>query len=276
VPRARAWWCARRPRWRSGSPWKPASRRSRLLAWLGLRGRRYRATCTRKHARRSAVRDVLRHALERRNGSPNRPSSPRNIGARPRGRPCNRCRCDHRLPQLPPRDLRATGRIGMEEIIHSSILATVPLLLAALGGIVAERSGVLNVGLEGLMLAAALATAWAGSASTDFLGFLAALAVALAFGPVLWWGVVAWAADQVVVGIAFNILVLGVTSYLFAVLSRGSFEAMSTSGHTAFPIPGLSDVPWLGQFFQVHWITYTAYVLVPFVFFVLFRTGLGL
>jgi ABC-type uncharacterized transport system permease subunit len=163
----------------------------------------------------------------------------------------------------------------METIIQTSIVAGIPLLLAALAGIVAERTGVLNVALEGLMLGGAFSAAWAGSAGTDVLGFVAAIGFGLAAGLGLAWVMVVLRGDQVVVGIAFNILVLGATSYLFAVISGGKFGALKTSEHHEYAIPGISEVPWLGVFFRVHWIVYATYLLVPLAYFVIFRTGLG-
>jgi simple sugar transport system permease protein len=163
----------------------------------------------------------------------------------------------------------------MQTIIQSSLVSGLPLLLAALAGIVAERTGVLNIALEGLMLGGAFCAAWAGSSSTDFVGFLAAIGFGFAAGIALACVMVVLRGDQVVVGIAFNILLLGVTSYLFAVVSGGQFGSLRTSEHHEYAIPGLSDIPWVGVFFRVHWIGYAAYALVPVIFFVLFRTGLG-
>jgi simple sugar transport system permease protein len=157
-------------------------------------------------------------------------------------------------------------------------LAAVPFLLAALGGIIAERAGVLNIGLEGLMLSAALVAAWAAaSADTEVAGVMAAVGLGLALGLLLGGIMVALRGDQVVVGIAFNILALGLTSYALDVITgRGGLQALSVpSGSVTVRIPGLADIPWIGALFDQHYLAYVAYILVPTIFYLLFRTGLG-
>lgn len=166
----------------------------------------------------------------------------------------------------------------MTEIIAASVLAAVPFLLAALGGIIAERAGVLNIGLEGLMLSAALVAAWAAaSADTEVAGVMAAVGLGLALGLLLGGIMVALRGDQVVVGIAFNILALGLTSYALDVITgRGGLQALSVpSGSVTVRIPGLADIPWIGALFDQHYLAYVAYILVPTIFYLLFRTGLG-
>lgn len=166
----------------------------------------------------------------------------------------------------------------MRDIIAASVLAAVPLLLAALGGIIAERAGVLNIGLEGMMLSAALAAAWvAASAATEVAGIAAAVGIGLVLGLSLGGIMVALRGDQVVVGIAFNILALGLTSYALDVITgRGGLQALSVpSGSIRARIPGLADIPWIGAFFDQHYLAYVAYALVPILFYALFRTGLG-
>lgn len=166
----------------------------------------------------------------------------------------------------------------MREIISASVLAAVPLLLAALGGLVAERAGVLNVGLEGLMLFGAFACAWTAAFSgVESAGFFAALGAGALLAALLAVVVVSLRADQVVVGIAFNILALGVTSYgLDVITSRKGLEALTIPrGDVKQEIPGLDEIPWLGAVFDQHWIAYLAYALVPACIVLIFKTGVG-
>lgn len=163
----------------------------------------------------------------------------------------------------------------MQTIIETTIVVALPLTLVALAGLIAERTGVLNIGLEGFMLGGAFAAAWAGSASTDPLGFLAAIGFGLVTGLILAYVMVMLRGDQVVVGIGFNILVLGATSYLYSAVSGGEYGGFRTGETHQYPIPGLADIPWVGALFDVHWIGYITYALIPITFFVLFRTGLG-
>ena len=166
----------------------------------------------------------------------------------------------------------------MSDILNATVVAGVPLLLAALGGVIAQRSGVLNIGLEGLMLVGAWVAAWAAAAfGTEQAGFWFALLFGAAFGLLLGWITVGLRGDQVVVGIAFNILALGATSYLFDVLIRGGgLEAMSVPrGSITQRIPGLAAIPGIGVLADQHWMAYMTYLCVPAIWYLMFRTGIG-
>lgn len=161
----------------------------------------------------------------------------------------------------------------MELLISTTVVLGMPLLLAALGGIVAERTGVLNMGLEGLILGAAFVTALVAGAGSVPAGLFAGLAFGGLAGLALGWLVVVARADQVVSGIAFNLVVLGLTGYLFGLMQASD---LTTAGGGAIRVPGLADIPWLGQLFDQHWLAYVGYILVPVAALVIFRTGLGI
>ena len=108
----------------------------------------------------------------------------------------------------------------MTEFLAAAIRIATPLLLAALGGILSERAGVFAVGLEGMMLAGAFsATIGAWASGSDAAGIVLALlggaAIALAVAVVA----VRYRADNMVTGLAANILALGLTSYLLRVMA---------------------------------------------------------
>ena len=166
----------------------------------------------------------------------------------------------------------------MSNVVNATVLAGVPLLLAALGGVIAQRSGVLNIALEGLMLIGAFVAAWTAALfDAEQAGFWFAMLFGAAFGLLLGWITVGLRGDQVVVGIAFNILALGTTSYLFDVLiRRGGLEAMSVPrGSFTQRIPGLAAIPGIGVLADQHWMAYLTYLCVPAVWYLLFRTGIG-
>lgn len=167
----------------------------------------------------------------------------------------------------------------MTEFLAAAIRIATPLLFAALGGILSERAGVFAVGLEGMMLAGAFAAtvgAWAsGSASV---GVLLALVGGAAIGLAVAVVAVRYRADNMVTGLAANILALGLTSYLLRVLAGGGQPvAIHLAPLSAWPIPGLSDIPVLGPLLFMHPpLTYLAVLGCVVLTWFLGRTQAGL
>ena len=157
-----------------------------------------------------------------------------------------------------------------------AVALMIPILWAALGETIAEQAGVLNIGIEGVMLCAALATA-AGYRYTGnlYAGLPAALAAGLVCGVVLSLLYVQIGTDQVVTGILFNILALGLTTTIY-IEFFGNGGGLPTT-LPKIPLPLLSDIPWLGDiFFDQNILTYTCFLAVPIVFYVMRRTWFGL
>ncbi len=153
-----------------------------------------------------------------------------------------------------------------------------PLLLAAVGEIYAERSGVLNVGIEGTILLGALAAYLATYVCGDpWPGVLAALGAGLIANLFLAWMYVTVMASQVVVGIIFNLFAMGLASYVYrATMGSGSM----TAGIAMLPnvsIPVLSDIPVLGPvLFSQSAMLYLTLAIVLAGGWLLFRTRFGL
>src|SRR5918997_332564 len=145
--------------------------------------------------------------------------------------------------------------------LASTIRLATPLLLAALGGLYSERSGVINIALEGLMLAgaftAAAVTHWVGD---PWLGLLAGIGAGAAVAAVHAVACIRFRADQVVSGTAINILMTGVPALL-----SGAF--FLSSGSTP-QVPKENLIPWTP--------VVLAFLLVPVTWYVLFRTPFGL
>ena len=168
----------------------------------------------------------------------------------------------------------------MDEIPHfleAAVRTATPLALAALGEVLVERSGVINIGLEGMIVAGAFgALVGAGSGSVA-LGFAAAMGAGALMG-VIAGGFIAWLrADQIVTGTAVTLLGLGITGALYRTMFgvTGAGLAIPTSGPV--PIPLLSSVPWIGPaLFAQPAITYLTYLLFPLLWLLLFRTHAGL
>ncbi|ASM75241.1 MULTISPECIES: ABC transporter permease [Roseobacteraceae] len=153
-----------------------------------------------------------------------------------------------------------------------------PLLLAALGELFAERSGVLNIGIEGVMLLGALAAYLATWVfGSPWIGVLAGMASGLASGLFLGFMYVTVQASHVVVGIIFNIFALGLASYVYRLALSGVSGVQTVTMFTAAKVPYLSDIPILGQVLFSHTLPLYLTVLMVFVAaFTLYRTAFGL
>ncbi|MCB1498332.1 MAG: ABC transporter permease [Bauldia sp.] len=160
--------------------------------------------------------------------------------------------------------------------IGSSLRLATPLLLGAVGELVSERAGVLNMSIEGMMLTAALAGAvgaWAtGSPEIGLLaGLLAVLPVA-ALQAFLTNGL---RANQIVTGLGINILVLGITTLAYREIF-GARSRETIPGFDKWSPPVLGDMPVFGEaVFQQVWLVYAAIGLVLLTGFVLAHTALG-
>lgn len=149
-----------------------------------------------------------------------------------------------------------------------SVAYAAPMLFAALGEVFSERVGVINIGLEGLMLSGALAGVVAGTASgSAVVGVAAALGVGALGGALFAVFGVGMRRDQVIVGTTLNFLALGLTGMLY----RAWTAAGSSGGR---PLPGLGKIIGEGSTI-VNGLTLLALLLVPAAHWLLFRTRLG-
>jgi simple sugar transport system permease protein len=166
----------------------------------------------------------------------------------------------------------------LESFLATSLVLGTPILLAALGELLVERTGVLNIGVEGLMLfgafAAALGAYATGSAAW---GAVAAAATGTAVALLFALATVRLSADQIVVGAAINLLALGTTGALYRALLGGTGAALVLPTLPPLGLPLLQDLPVVGPaLFRQHALVYGALVATPALAFVLARTGLGL
>lgn len=146
-------------------------------------------------------------------------------------------------------------------LIWSTIRLSTPLILAALGGLFSERAGVINIALEGMMLAGAFtAAAVTHAAGNPFVGLLAGMAAGMVIAAIHAVACIRYRADQVVSGTAINILMLGMPPFL-----SGAF--FLSSGATP-QIPKNQLIPWTPIII--------AFALVPLTWYVLYKTPFGL
>jgi general nucleoside transport system permease protein len=172
------------------------------------------------------------------------------------------------------------GAIFDIALFASTVRLFTPILLASLGGMFTSRAGIFNIALEGLMLIASFfglaGLFWTGNAYIGLgLAVLSATVVALLFG----FFVIQFQGDAVIIGLAINILALGLTTYLMRLIFgvTGGYYDPSLVGLPNITLPVISDLPVLGTVFSGHSIiVYAAFVIVVLAYFFLFRHPLGL
>ena len=160
-------------------------------------------------------------------------------------------------------------------ILASGIRLATPYLYAAIGETFSQRSGVLNLGVEGQMLLGAFAAFYVSFTTGNlFFGLLAAILTGLIMGLAMAFVSVNLQAEQGISGIGFYLFGLGFSDLLFQKL-LGTVETVS--GFRPIQIPFLSDIPILGTiFFRQNVLVYGAYILVVIAWFVMNKTTLGL
>lgn len=163
------------------------------------------------------------------------------------------------------------------EFLNTCIQVASPYVAASIGEVISERTGVVNIGLEGLMLSGAfigvLASFYSGSVWIGLLFAVVGAGVIAALQALI---MIYMAADQVVTGVALNLGALGLTTFLSRTIF-GQIPPEVDYFSQKFPLPILSDIPVVGEIFFNHLpLVYLAYLLAPFAYILLFRTKWGL
>lgn len=169
------------------------------------------------------------------------------------------------------------GLVLLTGFLAAAIRISTPLLLAATGEMLNERAGVINLGIEGAMLAGALASAIGaatyGSGSGVVLAVLAGMAVAALFAAVA----IGARADQIITGTAITLGAIGLTGTIYRTAFGPGGPGLTLPTLPVVAIPGLSAIPVLGPaLFEQPLLTYLAWLLVPATFWFLFRSWWGL
>ncbi|HVY39169.1 MAG TPA: ABC transporter permease [Polyangia bacterium] len=165
----------------------------------------------------------------------------------------------------------------LQEFVSSALRLSTPLLLAATGEMVSEKAGVLNLSLEGMMLSAAFAGALGAKLSGHpLVGLLFGVGAALLLAAVQAVLSVRARANQLVVGIGFNIFALGATTFLYRQIFGGlSREQIPSFGTLSVPL--LSRLPFLGPaLFKQTGLVYAAFLIVGLTWWLVARTPFGL
>jgi ABC-type uncharacterized transport system permease subunit len=169
------------------------------------------------------------------------------------------------------------GPDALVVLLSSSVAFAMPTALAAVGETVAERAGVLNLGLEGMLLSGALAAFLAAYyLDSVALGTLAGVAIGIALGALMAFLSVTLRTEQIINGIAIVLLAQGLTAFVFEKLFGGE-EQPTVQGIRDLDLPLLSDIPGLGPvLFEQNVLFYISVALVVAVTLLLVRTRFGL
>ncbi len=166
----------------------------------------------------------------------------------------------------------------LENLLRSGGKLAAPLWLAATGETFAERSGVINIGLEGMMLSGAFAGMAAGLfAGNPWLGLLAGIAAGIVLAALFGVLTVYFHADQIITGAGLNLLAAGLTGFLFRRIFGVTGAALTAPAFAPATVPFLSHIPLIGALFsQQPVLLYFAFCLLPIAAFILNRTPTGL
>lgn len=159
-------------------------------------------------------------------------------------------------------------------VLVTGLISGTPLLFAALGELISEKAGVMNLGVEGMMLMGAV-TGFAVDVYThsQWAGILAAMIAGGIVAIIHAFLTISLRANQVVSGLALTIFGTGLSAYL----GKPLIGLPAPATFKTVPIPGLSEIPWLGPILFSHdLLVYLSFVLVAVIWFVLYKTKTGL
>jgi simple sugar transport system permease protein len=176
----------------------------------------------------------------------------------------------------------ATGAIQgvqMIFILSNTLVLAIPLILGGMAGVMSERVGVVNIAIEGQLLTGAFVSAVVGTMTGNlYVGMVAAMVAAGILSMVLASLAIKYLVEQIIIGVLLNVLVIGITNFLHSAwLDNDSSNLNYPGTFDKIAIPLLSDIPVLGQVLFNNRITvYLMFIIVPVLWFILFRSKLGL
>jgi len=175
--------------------------------------------------------------------------------------------------------LAAGESVPVAFILGSALVLAVPIILGAMAGVMSERVGVVNIAIEGQLLTGAFMAAVVSTLTgNQLVGLISAMITAAAFSAILAVFSVRYLAQQIIVGVVLNVLAIGVTNFLLQqVLNDNPEETNSPGTLPIISVPFLSDIPIVGPvLFENRVTVYIAIFVVVLIWFVLFKTKLGL
>lgn len=173
---------------------------------------------------------------------------------------------------------RGTSTIQLTGLLTSALFLAVPLVFGALAGTLCERSGIINIAIEGQLLAGAfLAALVASIAGNAYVGLIAAPIAGALVGLLLAIFATKYWVNQIVVGVVLNMLVIGLTSFFYSTVMTDNPNLNQSLGMPRIPIPLLSEIPVLGPvLFRQNVLVYIMYAVVIIFQIMLFKSRWGL
>lgn len=175
--------------------------------------------------------------------------------------------------------LAAENSVPVAFIAGTALVLAVPIMLGAMGGLMCERVGVTNIAIEAQLLTGAFMAAVVSSITDNYwLGLSSAMIGGAVVGMVLAVFAIKFLAQQIIVGVVLNVLMIGITNFLYQQWLTEDGENVNFPGTLdIIKLPLLSDIPILGPVLFENRITvFAALIIVPTLYFVLFKTKLGL
>ncbi|HEX3589563.1 MAG TPA: hypothetical protein VHV74_08015 [Pseudonocardiaceae bacterium] len=169
--------------------------------------------------------------------------------------------------------------INVVSLLQGSLFpSAIPLILGAMAGVIGERSGVVNVALEGQLLLGAFVAAVVATSAGVWAGVLGGVLAGVVLAAILAVFAIRYLVDQVIVGVVLDLFALGITNFLYQKLLANNPQQYNSPGYfSVIKIPGLADIPIIGPvFFEGTIFLYATYVIVILVHIGLFHTRWGL
>ncbi len=166
----------------------------------------------------------------------------------------------------------------LQSILAATWRMATPILYAAVGEVFSEKAGIINIGLEGVMLIGAFsAYSVAYESGSLWFGLLAAILAGILSGLIFAFFTITIKANQIVVGAAFNMIGIGITGFLYRTMYTESAGALNLKTFPTIEIPFLSSIPFFGEvLFKHNIMVYATLLVIPLATFVLYKTAFGL
>ena len=175
--------------------------------------------------------------------------------------------------------LAAGDTVPLAFLLGNALILAIPIIFGGLSGVMSERVGVVNISIEAQLLAGAFVGAVVGTLTGNlYVALVSAMIAGALLGMVLAVFAVKYLADQIIVGVVLNVLIIGITNFLYSQWLVTDSDSTNFPGTLdIFAIPFLSDIPVLGPvLFENRVTVFAAFIAVPLLWWVLFRSRLGL